>query len=141
MSGCRHSSGRPGRRLRLPEPCPPGVNYSILSGTLACDPWPGRSPTGNPVVFLRIEFPVAEPDRPQVLRAWASCEIEVAAELAERQEVADLQGGSAVFAAGQLSERWVIEGGRSSRRNVLVAALVNPGPAPPAIEGLGPSEG
>jgi hypothetical protein len=137
MRGCSHPSGRRGRPLRLPEASPPQVNYSILTGTLACDPWRGRSPVGDPVTFLRIEFPVTEPARPAELRCWARCDVEVTRDLAERAEVKGLQGGGAVLVAGQLSERWMIEAGRSGRRNVIVAALVQPGASAEAITGLG----
>lgn len=136
MRGCSDPSERPGRRLRLPESSPPPVNYAILTGTLARDPWAGRSPVGDPVTFLRVEFPVTEPARPLVLRCWGSFDVEVADDLAGRPEVKGLQGGAKVLVAGQLSERWVIEAGRSGRRNVLVAALVHPGTPPEAIGGL-----
>jgi hypothetical protein len=105
MNDCRHRSGRRSR-LRFPEPTPPGVNYLILSGTLARDPWRGRNPIGDPVVFLRIEFPVADPDRPQVLRAWASCEVEVAAELAERQEVEARPRRRSMWTTPAPNRRW-----------------------------------
>ena len=40
------------------------------------------------------------------------------------------QGGAPILAAGQLSERWMIEDGRSGKRGVIVAALVHPGTPP-----------
>ncbi|HWM63993.1 MAG TPA: hypothetical protein VNP96_08410 [Solirubrobacterales bacterium] len=129
MSG--HRAGRRNDyRLRLPASKPPGLNHSILTGTLLDAPRPGRNPIGEPVTLLRIEFPVADPERPQMLLTWASCEVEVSAALAERHGIRKLEGGAPILAAGQLSERWVSSGGRSSRRSAIVAALIHPGPPP-----------
>lgn len=131
MSGCVHRAGRRGRhRLRFPESTPPGINHSILTGTLIDDPRLGRNPVGDPVTLLRIEFPVADPEHPQVLWAWASCEVEVSDALAEQHGIRELQGGASILAAGQLSERWMISDGRTSKRGVIVAALVHPGLPP-----------
>lgn len=129
MSG--HRAGRRnGYRLRLPEANPPGLNHSILTGTLLDVPRSGRNPIGEPVTLVRIEFPVAHPEHPQTLLTWASCEIEVSAALAEQHGIRELEGGAPILAAGQLSERWVSSGGRSSRRSAIVAMLVHPGPPP-----------
>lgn len=137
MSGCTHRAGRRGRgRLRFLESTPPGLNHSILTGTLMDDPRLARSPVGDPVTLLRIEFPVADPERPQVLWAWASCEVEVPDTLAEQHGIRELQGGAPILAAGQLSERWAIADGRSGKRGVIVAALVHPGPPPDQPEEL-----
>jgi hypothetical protein len=131
MSGCTHRGKRHSQhRLRLPESTPPGLNHSILTGTLMDDPRLTRNPVGDPIILLRIEFPVADPERPQVLWSWATCEVEVPAALAERHSIRELQGGAPILAAGQLSERWAITDGRSSKRGVIVAALVHPGPPP-----------
>jgi hypothetical protein len=127
---CGHRAGRKGHRLRFPDPTPPGLNHSILTGTLLDAPRPGRSPTGEPVTLLRIEFPVANPERPQMLWTWATCEVEVSHALAEQHGIRGLEGGAPVLAAGQISERWVISDGQSSKRGVIVAALVHPGPPP-----------
>jgi hypothetical protein len=129
MSGHR-AGGRNGHRLRLPESRPPGLNHSVLTGTLLDDPQPGRNPIGEPVTLLRIEFPVADPEHPRMLLTWASCEVEVSAALAERHGIGELEGGVPILAAGQLSERWVSSGGRSSKRSAMVAALIHPGPPP-----------
>jgi hypothetical protein len=115
-----------GHRRLVPDSDLPGLNYSILSGTLLDAPRPGRNPVGQPVTLLRAEFPVADPERPQRLWTWATCEIEVPSALAERHSVGDLDGGAAVLVAGQLSERWAVSGGRSSKRGAIVAALVRP---------------
>jgi hypothetical protein len=129
MSG--HRAGRRnGYRLRLPEPNPPGLNHSILTGTLLDAPRPGRNPIGEPVTLVTVEFPVADPSHPQTLLTWASCEIEVSAALAERHGIRELEGGAPILAAGQLSERWVSSGGRSSKRSAIVAMLIHPGPPP-----------
>ena len=122
----RHSRNR----LRLPESNSQGLNHSILAGTLIDDPRPARNPVGEPITLLRVEFPVADPERPQMLWAWASCEVEVPDALAERHGIRELEGGAPVLAAGQLSERWVIAGGRSAKRAAIVASLVHPGPPP-----------
>jgi len=127
MWDCLHRSGRGGRRRRsLPEPGPFAHNHASVLGTLCGDARPSRSPVGSAVTILPIEFPVLDPERPQVLWAWARFDVEVPDELARRYEVRTLTGGTPILAAGQLSERWVIEDGRSSRRGVIVAELVQP---------------
>lgn len=85
--------------------------------------------------MLRIEFPVADPERPQMLLTWATCEVEVSAALAEQHGIREMEGGAPILAAGQLSERWVISGGRSSKRSTIVAMLVHPG-SPPGFDEL-----
>lgn len=137
MWDCLHRSGRGGRRRRpsFPEPGPFGANHATVIGTLCGDARPGRSPIGAAVTVLPIEFPVVDPEHPQMLWAWARFDVEVPAELANRYEVQSLKGGTPILATGQLSERWVIESGRSSRRGVIVADLVQPD-APDAVGGL-----
>lgn len=56
-----------------------------------------------------------------------SCEVEVSGVLAESPDVRPLEGGSQVLVAGQLSERWALLEGRSTRRPAIVAVLVHPG--------------
>jgi hypothetical protein len=73
-----------------------------------------------------MAFPVRDPERPQQLWTWASCEVEVPESLAERS-LPDLQVGAPVLAGGQLSER---NGRDSGRRGVIVAAIVHPGEPP-----------
>ncbi len=90
---CGHRTGRAGRRLQLPGATSPRLNYSVLTGTLIADPRLGRSPVGDPVTLLHIEFPVTDPERPQVLWAWARFDVEVPAELVHRYEVQSLKGG------------------------------------------------
>jgi hypothetical protein len=125
------SAHRTGRRVRhrlgFPESTP-GVNHSILTGTLIDGPQLGRNPVGEPVVLLRVEFPVVDPQRPWMLWTWASCEVEVSEVLADRHGIPELEGGAPILAAGQLSERWAISDGRTSRRAAIVATLVRPGP-------------
>jgi len=120
------------RRLRVPEGfTPPGLNHAILTGRLAAFPRAGRNPVGDPVTLLSVEFPVVDPQRPHRMWTWASCEVEVAEALADRFGVRDLEGGASVLVAGQLSERWAIEDGRTGKRAALVAALVHSAAVPP----------
>ncbi|MBW8060254.1 MAG: hypothetical protein FVQ78_07975 [Solirubrobacterales bacterium] len=128
MSGWIAGSGN-GRRPPFPESTPPEINHSVLTGKLRGDPQPGRSPTGDPVRLLRVEFPVADPDCGQALWTWASCLVEVPVGRVGR-DVEELHGGASVLAAGQLSDRWMIENGHTSRRGVIVATLVKSGPPP-----------
>lgn len=116
--------------MRLPESRPPGLNYSIVNGTLVDDPRPGRDPVGQPATFLRIEFPVADPEHPDLLWTWASCDVEVSEAVFDEHSLGELQGGAQVFVAGQLSERWIISDRRTSKRAVIVAALLQPGSPP-----------
>jgi hypothetical protein len=136
---CGHRAGRRRGRRRFPESKPPGLNHSVVTGTLIDDPRPGRNPVGEPVTFLRVEFPVADPEHPQLLWTWASCDVEVSEALTEQPGVRELQGGASVMVAGQLSERWMIFDGRTSRRGVIVAALVHPGPPPECDELIVPA--
>jgi hypothetical protein len=108
------SRPRQGRRVPFPPLEPPGLNHVVVTGMVSAQPQPARGPTGEPVTLLRVEFPVAHPDHPQVLWAWASCMVEVPAST----EIEQLHGGAPVVAAGQLSDRWVIENGHTSRRGV-----------------------
>jgi hypothetical protein len=127
MSGCPYYAGRRGQqRPRFPVAVPPGLNHSILTGTLSDKPRSGRSPLGDPVLLLRIEFPVARPEDPQTLLAWASCEVEVPQALAEKQGVASLQGGTPMLVAGPLSERWAVSNGCTYRSAVILALIAHP---------------
>jgi hypothetical protein len=128
MSGWANRSGN-GRQAPFPASVPPEINHAVLTGRLIGDPQESRSPTGDRVTLLRVEFPVADPDDPQALWTWASCLVEVPADRAAR-DVAELHGGASVLAAGQLSDRWVIENGHTSRRGVIVATLVKAGSPP-----------
>jgi hypothetical protein len=126
-----HRAGRRSQnRLLFPKANPPGLNHSILTGTLLDAPRPGRNPIGEPVTLVTVEFPVADPGHTQTLLTWASCEVEVSAALAEQYGIRELEGGAPILAAGQLSERWVSSGGRSSKRSAIVAMLIHPGPPP-----------
>jgi hypothetical protein len=118
----------------LPTGGPPEINHAVLTGRLSADPEEGRSPVGERVTLLRIEFPVIDPDRPRSLWRCASCLVEVPADRSAK-DVDQLRGGSPVLAAGQISDRWTIEGGHTSRSGVIVATLVKGGPAE-APEGL-----
>lgn len=105
---------------------PPGINHAVLTGRLSSDPQRGRSPVGDPVTFLRVEFPVADPERPRGQSRLATCLVEVPTSCSKRA-FEDLRGGVAVLAAGQLSDRWVMEGGHTSRSGVIVASLIKAG--------------
>lgn len=115
-----------GPATRSPASTPPEINHAVLTGRLSADPQEGRSPTGAPVTLLRVEFPVTDPDRPRSLWRCASCLVEVPA---GRSEVEELRGGMPVLAAGQISDRWMIESGHTSRSGVIVASMVKGGPA------------
>jgi hypothetical protein len=119
------SRARGGHSVPLRASVPPDINHAVLTGRLSGDPQEGRSPTGEPVRLLRVEFPVADPDRPRSLWRCASCLVEVPA---DRTDVEELRGGSPILAAGQISDRWTIEGGHTSRSGVIVASLVKAGP-------------
>jgi primosomal replication protein N len=120
-------SGSGADRRPFPESNPPGVNHVVLTGTLAGDPREGEGPSGDRVALLRIEFPVADPDCPQILWTWAQCEVEAAGELADRAK--DLRRGTEVIVAGQLSED------REGAGAVVLASLIHPGAEPGAAAG------
>jgi hypothetical protein len=134
---CGH---RAGRRLRFPESTPPGLNHSIVTGTLIDEPRLARSPTDEPVLLLEVEFPVADPEQPQLLWTWASCQIEVPDALADRHEIRKLRRGDSILAAGQLSNRWTAEPGYTGKRDAIVAALVHAGLPPDAEELIVPGD-
>jgi single-stranded DNA-binding protein len=114
-------------RAPFPPSIPPEINHVVLTGRLSADPQEGRSPSGEPIKLLRVEFPVIDPDRTQSLWRCANCLVEVPVGRSGR-DVAELRGGSPVLAAGQISDRWTIEGGHTSRSGVIVAAQVKAGP-------------
>jgi hypothetical protein len=135
-------SGRParptnGRRGLFPLSKPPQINHAVITGKLSGDPQEARGPNGDRVALLRVEFPVADPKHPWALWTWASCLVEVPSDRA-RQDVEELCAGASVLAAGQLSARWMIEGGHTSRRGVIVATLVKSGPGGNDVEPGGP---
>jgi hypothetical protein len=117
-----------GHRAPFPASTPPAINHAILTGRLSADPTEGRSPAGDRVILLRVEFPVADPDRPQSLWRCATCLVEVP-EGRSRVDIEELRGGSPVLAAGQISDRWTIEGGHTSRCGAIVATQIKAGPA------------
>jgi hypothetical protein len=135
---CGHRAGR--RRLRFPESTPPGLNHSIVTGTLIDEPRLARSPTDEPIVLLEVEFPVADPEQPQLLWTWASCQIEVPDALADRHAIRKLRRGDSILAAGQLSNRWTAEPGYTGKRDAIVAALVHAGLPPDAEELIVPGD-
>lgn len=127
---CAHRAGRGQHLLRLPESNPPRLNHSILTGTLIDVPGPGRNPVGQSFTLLPVEFPVADPARPQVLLTWGPCVVEALDALADRHGIRGLEGGAPILAAGQLSERWAISDGRTSKRAAIIATLVHSGLPP-----------
>jgi hypothetical protein len=116
-----------GCRPMFPRSTPPEINHAVLTGRLSAEAQEARNPLGDRVTLLRVEFPVADPDYPQTLWSWASCLLEVPEDRA-RRDIEELHGGASVLAAGQLSERWMIEEGHTSRRGVIVATLLKSGP-------------
>lgn len=81
-----------------------------------------RSPVGDPVTLLRIEFPGRRPRAPAGVVGVG--EGRSAGALAERHSIRELQGGAPILAAGQLSERWAITDGRSGKRSAGIAVWV-----------------
>jgi hypothetical protein len=126
---CRFDRAGDRRWATFPASIPPEINHAVLTGRLSCEPQEALGPLGGRVTLLQVEFPVADPDDPQALWTWASCLVEVPEERA-RREASELHGGASVLAAGQLSDRWMIEGGHTIRRGVIVATLVKAGPPP-----------
>jgi len=113
------------------QPGPPALNHCVLTGELSTDPQEGRSPAGDPVVLLRIEFPVADLSHPRALWTRAGIGVEVV-DAPARARASRLHGGTPILVAGQISERWMIERGRSQRRNFLLASLIDSGHPPGA---------
>lgn len=124
-----------GRRL-FPESTPPGLNYVVVTGTLLDDPREGGGPGGTPVLLMQIEFPVADPEHPQLLWAYASYDVEVPGDVGGRR-VEELKKGAPVLVAGQLSERLSLQNGRSGRHGAIVANLIHSGPPPGRFEAGG----
>jgi hypothetical protein len=119
-----------GRRL-FPESEWPGLNYAVVSGKLLGEPRQGGGPGGDSVLIAEVEFPVAHPEHPRLLWAYASYEVELPGDLGG-QEVEALPKGTAVLVAGQLSERLLLQDSRSSRSGAIVASLLRV--EPPAAE-------
>jgi hypothetical protein len=134
---CRIGRSSNGRRGSFPISKPPAINHAVITGRLSGDPQEARGPNGDRVALLRVEFPVADPRHPWALWTWASCLVEVPGDRTKR-DVDDLHGGASVLAAGQLSARWMIEGGHTSRSGVIVATLVKSGPGGNDVEPGGP---
>lgn len=114
-------------RKRFPESTPPGLNHLVVTGTVSGQAQQARGPQGDLVALFEMAFPVRDPERPQQLWRWASCQVEVPELLAERR-LADLHVGAPVLAGGQLSERDAT--GDKDRRGVIVADIVHPGDPP-----------
>lgn len=133
---CRVRRSGNGGRSPFPRSVPPEINHVVLTGLLGADPQEARSPAGDRITLLLVEFPVADPGHPGTLWTWASCLVEVPGDRARRDAEA-LHGGSSVLAAGQLSARWTIEGGHTSRCGVIVATTVKAGPPPDGSHAIG----
>jgi hypothetical protein len=132
---CPRCQSRPDRRL-FPEQTPPGLNYAVVTGKLLGDPRQGGGPGGTPVLVMEIEFPVADPEHPRLLWAYATYEVEVPGDVGGRH-VEELKKGAPVLVAGKLSERCSLEDGRASCRGAIVANLIQPGPPPERRDILG----
>lgn len=111
----------------LPISNPPGLNYTVLTGTLASEPRDAKAPNGEPVSLLEVEFSVAHPERPRLLWTRAICDVEVPRGIGET-EIEELHSGIAVLVSGQVSERIESSGGLRLRHGVIVATLVKSGP-------------
>lgn len=116
-------------RMRVPSSIPPEINHVVITGTLSADPQKVLSPTGCPVRLLQIEFPVVDPGDSRMLWKWGSCLVEIPEDRWGR-DVEGLYGGASVLVSGQLSDRWMMEDGHTSRRGVVVASLLKSGPTP-----------
>lgn len=121
--GCHR---RPGRRL-FPESSPPGLNYAVVSGKLLGEPRQGGGPGGDPALIAEVEFPVANPEHPRRLWAYASYAVEVPGDVGGR-DFEGLRKGTPVLVAGQLSERLSLQDGCAERNPALVASLLKVGP-------------
>jgi hypothetical protein len=75
---------------------------------------------------MEVEFPVAHPEHSRLLWATAAYEVEVPGDVGGRH-VEELRKGAPVMVAGQLTERWMLQDGRASRRGAIVASLIHPG--------------
>lgn len=122
-----------GGRALFPEATPPHLNHAVVTGKLLSDPREGRGPSGDPVVLLEIEFPVAHPEHPRFLWAHATYQVEVPGDVGG-QDVNGLRKGTPVLVSGQLSERLLLEDSGTSRHPAIVAALLRPGPSPAQAE-------
>lgn len=124
------SGGRARERLQFPKSNPPGLNHSILTGTVVDGPQLARSPVDEPITLLEIEFPVADPQHPELLWTWGSCQIEVPDAVAQRHDVRKLQQGDSLLVSGQHSTRWKTEAGFVGKRDVIIASLIHLGLPP-----------
>ncbi len=122
---CGRCTRRSGRSL-FPESTPPGLNYVVVTGKLLGEPKEGGGPNGDPVLIAQIEFPVAHPEHPKLLWAYATYEVEVPGDVGGR-DVEELRKDTPVLVAGQLSERLSLQDGRSSRHGAIVASLLKVG--------------
>jgi hypothetical protein len=119
----------------LPISTPPGLNYTVLTGTLSSEPRDAKAPNGEPVSLLEVEFPVAHPERPRLLWTNAIYEVEVPRGVGEA-EIEKLHSGIDVLVSGQVSERIESSGGHRVRHGgVIVATLVKSGPAAREVGG------
>lgn len=125
--------GRRGGQAYFPESIPPPLNHAVVTGKLLDEPRPGWGPSGDPVTFLVMEFPVAHPEYPRFLWAYATYDVEVPGDVGGR-ELEEMRKGAPVMVSGQLSERMLDEDGRTRRHPAIVAALIHAGPP----EGEGP---
>lgn len=123
---CGRCDRRSGRKL-FPESTPPGLNYAVVTGKLLGEPREGGGPGGNPVLIADIEFPVAHPEHPRLLWAYATYGVEIPGDVGGR-DVEGLREGTPVLVAGQLSERHSLQDGRAERTPAILASLLNVGP-------------
>lgn len=123
---CGRCHRRPGRTL-FPESSPPGLNYAVVTGKLLEEPREGGGPGGNPVLIADIEFPVAHPEHPRLLWAYATYGVEIPGDVGGR-DVEGLRKGTPVLVAGQLTERHSLQDGRAERNPAIVASLLKVGP-------------
>ncbi len=125
LSGRRAARDQPRRAHRQAERRPPGgPQPHRRAGHASC----GSS--------SRSSTPTARARCGAARAAWSKSRL-----AARREDIEELRGGMSVLAAGQISDRWTIEGGHTSRSGVIVATMVKGGPveAPEGASPLKPS--
>lgn len=75
------------------------LNHAVVTGKLLGDPRPGWGPSDDPVTFLEVEFPVAHPEHPRFLWAYATYDVEVPGDVGGR-ELEEMRTDASVISPG-----------------------------------------